>query len=66
MMAKIDVNGENASPVYNFLKNKTEVAKIDWNFAKFTVSRTGDIKHYSSKVYPKDLENDLEALLASQ
>ena len=33
MMDKIDVNGPNASIVYKYLKSKTEIGNIKWNFA---------------------------------
>jgi len=47
MFAKIDVNGENAAPLYKFLTSKktdSEFAgKINWNFEKFLISRDGNV-----------------------
>ena len=46
MMKKIDVNGENASPIYTFLKEKTKNIlgdDIKWNFTKFLIDREGNV-----------------------
>ena len=67
MMKKIDVNGENASPIYTFLKEKTKNIlgdDIKWNFTKFLVSADGKkIKRYAPTVKPSRLEKDIEAML---
>lgn len=69
VMAKVDVNGENASPVYRFLKEKapgilgTEIVK--WNFTKFLVDKNGNVvQRYAPNTEPKDIEKDIMALLA--
>ncbi|KAH7696981.1 glutathione peroxidase [Aphelenchoides avenae] len=65
--AKIDVNGENAIPLYEFLKEKqgglvTDV--ITWNFAKFLVDRQGrPVKRYGPPTDPVDIHHDIEDLL---
>ena len=43
---KVDVNGENAEPLFTFLKNECPVnqgKRIKWNFNKFLVDRDGNI-----------------------
>ena len=47
MFAKSDVNGETASPLYQWLKTEQpgdgDTAEIAWNFEKFLVDRTGSV-----------------------
>ncbi len=47
MLAKVDVNGKNAAPLYKFLTSKDTNPKfagaIKWNFEKFLVSRNGEV-----------------------
>jgi len=67
MFAKIDVNGKNADPLYQWLKAETpgsNNADIEWNFAKFLVGRDGEpIKRYSSQLDPMQIEADIVAAL---
>ena len=67
MMKKIDVNGENESPIYTYLKDKTKNIlgeDIKWNFTKFLISPNGKkIKRYAPTVKPSRLEKDIEAML---
>ncbi len=67
MMKKIDVNGENASPIYTFLKEKTKNIlgeDIKWNFTKFLISPDGKrIKRYAPTVKPSRMEKDIEEML---
>lgn len=67
MMKKIDVNGDNAIPLYKFLKEKTKnilAENIKWNFTKFLVSSDGSvIKRYAPTVKPSRLEKEIEAML---
>jgi len=64
---KIDVNGENAHPLYEYLKENTKSflgKRIKWNFTKFLVDRNGiPVKRYAPKVEPKDIAKDIEELL---
>ncbi|KAF1296797.1 glutathione peroxidase [Enterococcus sp. JM4C] len=66
--AKIKVNGEEADPLYKYLKNEQGglLGKtIKWNFTKFLVNRKGDvIKRYASTVKPEEIESDILAELA--
>lgn len=65
--AKIEVNGENAAPLYQFLKNeKSGLAgsKIKWNFTKFLVNKNGEVvARFGSATAPKKIAKDIEALL---
>lgn len=70
MFSKIDVNGPNALPIFNFLKensplnNEGKVEDIPWNFAKFVVDRNGKvIKYYHPKVHPDEFKSFLEEQL---
>jgi glutathione peroxidase len=67
LMAKIDVNGENAHPIYKYLKS---VAKgifgnaIKWNFTKFLINRDGTvIKRFAPTVTPEKMEKDIQGML---
>jgi len=68
MMGKIDVNGDNAAPIYQHLKNEAPgllgSKGIKWNFTKFLVDRAGKVlKRYPPQTKPEDLTRDIEALL---
>lgn len=64
---KIDVNGQNESPLYAYLKNEKGGilgSKIKWNFTKFLVDRNGDVvRRYGPTEKPEKLENDIKELL---
>lgn len=61
---KIKVNGKDAHPLYNYLKEKTDGEKIRWNFAKFLIDRKGNIvKRYDPKVKPEDIEEAIIKIL---
>jgi glutathione peroxidase len=61
------VNGEDAIPLYKFLKSEKKGllgSKIKWNFTKFLVDREGNVvKRYASNVEPKTIEKDILKLL---
>ena len=67
MFEKIDVNGENAHPLYKFLKNEKTglIGKdIKWNFTKFLIDSNGEvIKRYAPIVNPIKIEEDIKKLL---
>jgi glutathione peroxidase len=68
MFAKIDVNGPNTHPVYQFLKGEKAgllgTEAIKWNFTKFLVDRQGQVtQRFAPTVKPEDLEKEIEALL---
>src|SRR5262245_6515448 len=65
---KIDVNGDNAAPLYRHLKDEAPgllgSKGIKWNFTKFLVDRAGKVvKRYPPQAKPQDLAKDIEALL---
>jgi glutathione peroxidase-family protein len=64
IMEKVNVNGEETHPVYAFLKHKSGVTKIDWNFAKFTVDKNEAVKYYRPTVTPKELSAALQSMLS--
>ena len=68
LMAKIDVNGATAAPLYRHLKDEAPgllgSKSIKWNFTKFLVDRSGKVvKRYAPQTKPEDLAKDIEALL---
>lgn len=67
MMKKIDVNGKNALPLYEFLKDRTKNIlgeDIKWNFTKFLVSADGTtVKRYAPTVKPSRIRKDIEEML---
>ena len=68
MFSKIDVNAENADPLYTFLKKEQGgfmwMDDIKWNFTKFLVDGDGKVvDRYASVTKPKDIENDIIKLL---
>jgi glutathione peroxidase len=69
LFAKIEVNGDNAHPLYRLLKAEAPGAlgteAIKWNFTKFLVDRTGKVvKRYASIDKPDAIAKDIEPLLA--
>ncbi len=65
---KIDVNGNNAHPLFSYLKQQAPgifgSKSIKWNFTKFLVNRQGDvIKRYSPTTKPEAIAADIEKLL---
>lgn len=69
LFSKIEVNGENAHPLYRLLKSQAPGAlgteAIKWNFTKFLVDRNGRvIKRYASMDRPDSIAKDIESLLA--
>jgi glutathione peroxidase len=67
VMAKIDVNGSNADPVFKHLKaEKTGLlgSGIKWNFTKFLVDRDGNVvSRHAPTTRPELLREDIERLL---
>ena len=69
LFAKVDVNGDNAHPLFKHLKHEAPglmgSEAIKWNFTKFLVKKDGTVhKRYAPQTEPKDLMKDIEALLA--
>jgi glutathione peroxidase len=67
LFGKIDVNGGNAHPLYNYLKREKSGllgSSIKWNFTKFLVDRTGQVvARHAPTATPQGLKKDIEALL---
>ena len=67
LMSKIEVNGKNAHPIYEYLKGAAKGTlgnAIKWNFTKFLISRDGQtVKRYAPTVKPEDMEKDIVELL---
>jgi glutathione peroxidase len=66
---KIDVNGDNAHPLFKHLKSEAPglmgTEAIKWNFTKFLVRKDGRVyKRYAPQTEPKELMKDIEKLLA--
>jgi len=69
MYRKIDVNGDNAHPLYRHLKSEATgilgSEAIKWNFTKFLVGRDGKvIDRYATATKPEELKSDIEKALA--
>jgi len=67
MFAKIDVNGDKADPLYQYLKNEKSGllgSSIKWNFTKFLVDRSGKVvARYAPTTKPEAIKKEIEALL---
>jgi glutathione peroxidase len=69
MMAKIDVNGPTADPLYQWITAEAPgllgSKSIKWNFTKFLVGKDGEvIKRYAPNDAPAALAKDIEKALA--
>ena len=66
-MKKVDVNGDNADPIFKYLKSQTKGllgSAIKWNFTKFLISRDGNtVKRFAPITAPEKLEKDIIAML---
>jgi glutathione peroxidase len=70
MMAKVEVNGEGAHPLYQWLSAEAPgllgTKAIKWNFTKFLVGKDGAVlKRYSPTDTPASLAADIEAALVA-
>ena len=70
MMAKIDVNGADATPLYRWLAAEAPgllgSKAIKWNFTKFLVGKDGQVvRRYAPQDAPSKLAGDIEAALAA-
>jgi glutathione peroxidase len=68
VFAKIDVNGDEADPLYDYIKKEAPglmgLTSIKWNFTKFLVDRNGKVAHrYAPTTKPEDIESDIQRLL---
>jgi glutathione peroxidase len=68
IFAKIEVNGENAHPLYNFLKKSAPgilgSEAIKWNFTKFLIDHQGNVvDRFAPTTKPEDIEENIKTLL---
>ena len=67
MFEKIEVNGENAHPLYKYLKDNTKGmlgSEIKWNFTKFLIDKEGNIvDRFAPITKPGKIRKDIEKLL---
>ena len=70
VMAKIDVNGRSADPLYKYLKKEKSGVlggAIKWNFTKFLIDADGNVvKRYAPNEAPESIAPDIQALLPSE
>ncbi|WP_374077505.1 glutathione peroxidase [Bdellovibrio bacteriovorus] len=69
VLAKVDVNGDNAEPLYQWLKEEAPgllgTEMIKWNFTKFLVGKNGKVlKRYAPQEEPKNITEDIQKALA--
>jgi len=68
LMSKVEVNGANASPLFDWLKAEAPgvmgTQRIKWNFTKFLIDRSGKVvRRYAPAVKPERIASDIEAHL---
>jgi len=67
MSIKIDVNGENAHPLFKYLKSELKGTlnnSVKWNFTKFLIDRDGiPFKRFSSTIEPEDISTSIAKIL---
>jgi glutathione peroxidase len=68
LLAKVDVNGKAADPLWDYLKQQQAglmgSRAIKWNFTKFLVDRSGKVvARHGPQVKPEALEKDIQKLL---
>jgi len=67
LFEKIDVNGENAHPLYKFLTQQARGVlseRIKWNFTKFLIDREGQVvKRFAPTAKPEKIESHVKDLL---
>jgi glutathione peroxidase len=69
MFEKVDVNGDDAHPLYKWLRSEKSGMlgnKIKWNFTKFLIGKDGQvIKRYGSTTKPEKIAGDIEKALSA-
>lgn len=70
LSTKVDVNGGNADPVIEFVKQRTKGllgGMVKWNFTKFLVAPDGmTVTRYAPTTDPAELVDDIEGLLGTE
>jgi glutathione peroxidase len=69
MFSKIEVNGDNAHPLYKWLRSQKSGMlgdRIKWNFTKFLIDSDGNVvKRYASTTKPEKISADIERSLGA-
>jgi glutathione peroxidase len=70
LFAKIKVNGDDAHPLYKFLKSEKRgvlgIEAIKWNFTKFLIGKDGQVlERYAPTTKPEAIEKDVAALVGA-
>jgi len=69
VLAKIEVKGEGAHPLFQYLTEQKPSSKgcdIQWNFTKFLIDRQGNlVERYEPNVKPEELAAKIEKLLVA-
>lgn len=68
ILEKVDVNGSNAHPLYQWLKNQKPgllgTEGIKWNFTKFLINKQGEVvDRFAPQTTPDDLRKELDKLV---
>ena len=67
MFAKVNVNGELAEPLFDYLTSWGENGadgEIKWNFTKFLIDRQGNIiQRYEPQIEPEQMEKDIQKII---
>ncbi|WP_028400048.1 glutathione peroxidase [Ectobacillus panaciterrae] len=68
VFAKVDVNGDNADPLFKYLCNEAPgmlgSKAVKWNFTKFLVDRNGKVvERFAPQKAPEELKSEIEKLL---
>lgn len=67
---KIDVNGDDADPLFKYMKTEKKGAlgeKIKWNFTKFLVDKDGNVvERFGSAVKPEKIDSKVKAQLEKE
>ena len=68
LMAKVDVNGDSAAPLYQWMKGEAPglmgSKSVKWNFTKFLIDRGGKVvRRYAPTDKPEGIEKDIAKLL---
>uniref|UniRef100_A0A7U3YFI7 Glutathione peroxidase n=2 Tax=Anoxybacillaceae TaxID=3120669 RepID=A0A7U3YFI7_GEOS0 len=68
IFAKVDVNGEQAHPLFRYLTEKAPgvfgTKAIKWNFTKFLIDRNGNVvARFAPQTKPSELKSEIEKLL---
>ncbi|MCM3599875.1 glutathione peroxidase [Robertmurraya korlensis] len=68
LFSKVDVNGKNAHPLFQFLTEEAPgvlgMKAVKWNFTKFLVNRSGEVvERYAPNTNPIEISEDIEKLI---